>query len=542
MKCLGFLSLLAVSIGQAASSLALAEAERAVPAMQEEVRRASPLQADVAAFYRALSDEPFWFDPQGQPRLLRQQQLEAWILLSHEHGLNPRDYGFSGLSQPVMQQSVVEREQRLTRQFLRLAADLQGTGLVLQRDSSWHFTDSVVTPDRLAARLAGGESVRQLLDSLLPQAAEYRRLVQLYRHLWITSQQPWHAPDVPAELVFPGDQSPQMPALRRWLQAQLWLDLAQAPNVDAETYSEDMVMAIRRFQHQRGLDADGIIGPDTRRELLRGPEELLRQVRANLARWRALPSELGERYLLVRTGAFNLDLVEHDRSLQRHAVIAGRPGRPSPSFSAQVDRLIFNPNWTVPFRLAVEDLLPKQQADAQYFQRQGIEVLQRQADGQWLPVDSAGIDWSGLSRRNFHYLLRQQPGPLNSLGRIRVGMSNPYSIYLHDTPQQSLYAKAQRAFSSGCIRVQGIDELARMLAGEEGVETALSQSETRQLTLDRALPVYLVYLTVWVNEAGEAFIHPDSYGRDLELNEGLGPLPTPPPQHLTELARNVLEQ
>ena len=294
MKCLGFLSLLAVSIGQAASSLALAEAERAVPAMQEEVRRASPLQADVAAFYRALNDEPFWFDPQGQPRLLRQQQLEAWILLSHEHGLNPRDYGFSGLSQPVLQQSVVEREQRLTRQFLRLAADLQGTGLVQQRDSSWHFTDSVVTPDRLAARLAGGESVRQLLDSLLPQAAEYRRLVQLYRHLWITSQQPWHAPDVPAELVFPGDQSPQMPALRRWL------DLAQASDVDAETYSEDLVMAIRRFQRQRGLDADGIIGPDTRRELLRGPEELLRQVRANLARWRALQIALPQ---LRRQGA-----------------------------------------------------------------------------------------------------------------------------------------------------------------------------------------------------------------------------------------------
>lgn len=542
MKCLGLLSVMVVFLGCGSAWPSLAEEGLVASPTQMGVREKPLQQDDIAAFYQELKEDAFWFDSLGRPQLLRQQQLEAWVVLSHEHGLDPHDYGLPDLVQPAAALPAAERERWLTRQFLSLAADLQGAAQVGQTDPDWHFADRIIGPDKLAARLVAGESVRQLLDSLLPAAAEYQRLVQLYRRLWIQAQQAWTVPELPEGRVSPGDSYPQIPALRRWLREQHWLESEPPEGAESLLYDTDMMAAVQRFQRHRGLDADGIIGPDTRRALQRNPRDLLRQVRANLARWRALPRELGEHYLLVRTGTFNLSLIERDQSLQQYAVIAGRPDRPSPSFEARIDRLVVNPNWTVPFRLAVEDLLPKQQADEQYFQRQGIDVLQRQENGQWQPVAMTEIDWSGLSRRNFHYLLQQRPGPLNSLGRIRVGMSNPYSIYLHDTPQKSLYGRAQRAFSSGCIRVKDIDELARILAGGEKVNAALEQSETRQLMLATALPVYLVYFTVWIDATGTAFLHPDSYGLDSALDEGLGPLPEPPSDRLFELARAVVKQ
>jgi len=186
--------------------------------------------------------------------------------------------------------------------------------------------------------------------------------------------------------------------------------------------------------------------------------------------------------------------------------------------------VILNPPWTVPFRLAVEDLLPRQRRDGDYFASHQIEVLE-QVEGRWQVVDSRSINWDELSRRNFPYLLRQRPGPLNSLGRIRFGMSNPYSIYLHDTPQQTLFESSERAFSSGCIRVDGIEELAQRLLGERRLAPVLATLETRHLRLERPLPVYLVYLTVWVDEQNQAHYHPDVYGLDGVLQQALGPVP-----------------
>jgi len=488
-----------------------------------------------------------WSDAEGAPYLDRQQQLSAWIALSHQHGLDPRAYGFERLRmQPQALQLSGEallNDLLMSDAFIQLALDLSGSRLDLQRyDPLWHLPPKVLDPVDLLLTLDRGASVHQLLQGLLPRNPEYNRLMSLYVELSERTRQPYMPPALPGELLRAGDVHAELPLLRNWLIREGVLNAADSSFEQEELYTERVADAVRQYQQQQGLADDGIYGPDTRAAMLLSPEQKRQQVRVNMVRWRALPHALGRRYLLVRTGSFMLDLVDRGEVVQRHAIISGRPQRPSHSFVANMDTLVLNPPWTVPFRLAVEDLLPKQQQDPAYFERLGIEVLQQQQGG-WQPVSAAAVDWSSLSQRNFHYLLRQRPGPHNSLGRIRFGMANPYSIFLHDTPQQSLFNARARAFSSGCIRVRAIEQLAQtLLGGGETLHEVLAQEQTRHLPLPRPVPVYLVYLTVWVDELQQPYFHSDLYDLDRRLADVLGPPPSPPSSQMIQMAQRLLKK
>ncbi|GAA0791311.1 L,D-transpeptidase family protein [Marinobacterium sediminicola] len=546
---LAFSSLVAATalpVGEHLKQLLAAGRQGALPGVM--IEHWSELQR----LYEQRDWQLVWSDVNGAPRHERREQLAAWITLSHAHGLNPRDYGHERLqllngmdeagSAPGLSSEALLNDLLMSHAFIRLAQDLSGSRLDLRQiDPLWRLPAKVLDPVELLRQLDHGLGVDQLLRGLLPRSDEYNRLVDLHVELAEQTFQPFVPPLLPTGLVRIGDRSEGVVELRGWLSHLGLLNAAQSSLEDERTYSVQVADAVRRFQQQQGLKVDGIFGPDTRAAMLLSPAHKLQQVRANLARWRALPASLGERYLLVRTAAFSLDLVEQGAVTERHSIISGRPARPSLSFAANVDRLILHPPWTVPFRLAVEDLLPKQQQDPDYFTRLGIEVLAQQ-DGHWTPVDSASIDWSGVSRHNFHYLLRQQPGPHNSLGQIRFGMANPHSIFLHDTPQQSLFDEPLRAFSSGCIRVQGIGQLAQTLLGEESLELELSKEGTRHLLLDAPLPVYLVYLSVWVDESGQPYFYPDLYGADARMNVALGPLPTPLSPAQLQLAQKLLKK
>jgi len=484
------------------------------------------------SLYARAGWQLLWSTPQGDARTGMQQALEQWVGLAVQHGLNPADYQYSRLQQPFadaqgMSPEPVLNDLLLSDSFMRLAQDLAGVSPSAEvHDRLWRFAPRELDAITLLLRTAATGEVDAELRALLPLAAEYWRLSRYYMRLMQQhAEGVWQAPDLDiGGLLKPGMSHPAVPTLREWLIRQELLNAAESSFESEQLYTPLVAEAVRAFQRSQGLEPDGILGPATRAALMRSPEQRLQQVRVNLQRWRWLPRDLGERYLLVRTGAYSMSLVEQEQVVEQYRVISGRPHRPTLSFESDVDHLIMHPPWTVPFRLAVEDLLPKQRQDPDYFARQQIDVLQR-IDGRWQVVDAAGIDWTSLSRRNFPYLLRQRPGPLNSLGRIRFGMSNPYSIYLHDTPQQTLFESTERAFSSGCIRVDNIEDLAQRLLGERSLEQALQTPQTHTLRLENPLPVYLVYLTVWVDDQQHVHYHPDVYGLDWQLQQALGPLP-----------------
>jgi murein L,D-transpeptidase YcbB/YkuD len=199
-------------------------------------------------------------------------------------------------------------------------------------------------------------------------------------------------------------------------------------------------------------------------------------------------------------------------------VVIGRPYRATPMLSSALTRIVLNPDWTVPHRLAVEDLLPLQQADAQFLSRKRIRVYAHEGKD-LVEVAPARVDWAHLSAGDFPYTLRQDAGADNSLGRIKFVLPNSEDIYLHDTPTKRLFDLPVRIFSAGCVRVEDPLALAEWLLADAHwsvarLETEIASDRTRSIQIAEPVPVYLVYWTSWVTPDGAVQFRNDVYDRD----------------------------
>ncbi|MGB5474289.1 MAG: L,D-transpeptidase family protein, partial [Gammaproteobacteria bacterium] len=278
--------------------------------------------------------------------------------------------------------------------------------------------------------------------------------------------------------------------------------------------------AVRRFQAEHGLWIDGVVGARTLEALNVPVEKRIEQVRITLERWRWLPRNMGDRYIRVNIVAAELQLIEHDKPLLSMRAIVGRAYRQTPDLQGHIELITFNPTWTVPHTIAVEDLLPLQREDRTFLDRNRIRVFSTQ-DGR--EVNIQAVDWSSLTPRNFAYTLRQDAGPDNSLGRLKFSFENPYDIYLHDSPNKILFRLPGRTFSSGCIRIEEPMLLAEYLLASDqqmdrdAIRAALDAGTTRNVTLKHTVPVYLLYMNVWSDGEGKLHFRDDPYGRDQHL-------------------------
>ncbi|MBB5987926.1 L,D-transpeptidase family protein [Sphingobium lignivorans] len=229
------------------------------------------------------------------------------------------------------------------------------------------------------------------------------------------------------------------------------------------------------------------------------------RVRANLERWRWLPRDLGERYLLVNVPEYVVRLMDGGKSGAEHRVIVGKRATPTPQFATTATGIIFNPTWTVP----------------QSIIRESVGALVRNRPD---TARARGYTWTG-SGANLHVV--QQPGPTNSLGQMKIDMPNPLSIFLHDTPSKTLFGQETRMFSHGCVRTdRPFDLAARMLAGTEWtparIEEAVAARETITAKLPRPVPVYVVYMTARADADGRLHSFDDIYGLDAGISRDLG--------------------
>jgi murein L,D-transpeptidase YcbB/YkuD len=277
------------------------------------------------------------------------------------------------------------------------------------------------------------------------------------------------------------------------------------------------------YQSRLNLEPDGVAGRMTLAQLARGPAARVEQLKVNLERWRWLPADLGTRHLRVNIADFRLEAWNAGQVERVHRVVVGTGYRQTPSFSARMRYVVLNPWWEVPRRLATQDKLPLFQRDPEAFDRGGYALL----DPQGQAVDASQVDFSQLSRHRFPFRLRQQPGPSNALGQVKLIFPNKHDVYLHDTPTRGLFARVRRSFSSGCIRVDDVLGLTEwVLAAVGGVDRArldalIASGAEMRVDLAEPLPVHLLYLTVVDNgEGGVRFID-DLYGRDARVLEAL---------------------
>ena len=299
-------------------------------------------------------------------------------------------------------------------------------------------------------------------------------------------------------------------------------DLELSPLRDIAIFDRELAEAVKRYQSRHGLAADGRVGPQTRRTLNIPIKARIRQIRINMERWRWLPRKLGERYLIVNMTGFELYIVDQDSMVLAMPVIIGKSYRSTPSFSGLISTMEYNPYWTIPTKMAVEDFVPRQMDDASFFAKKSIKLYQGWANAR--EIDPQTVNWSQLDKERFPYWLRQEPGPKNALGRVKFLFSNPYEIYLHGTPDKHLFDRVVRTFSSGCIRVKDPVRLASYLLNdgtqqmEEEILANIHLGNNQSIQLPVSVPIYLVYWTAWVDPDSGINFRQDIYNRDTGLN------------------------
>ena len=374
------------------------------------------------------------------------------------------------------------------------------------------------------------DRVREALAGLHPPHTGYvqiRKALDLYRQ--IANAGGWPVvPDGPSLRL--GDEDDSVGLVRQRLVISGDIETYEPEN--ALRYDRTLEAGVRRFQERHGLEKDGIVGKETRRSFNISVADRIRQLQVNLERWRWIPHDLGEPYLLVNIADFTLTIVERGRPVFEMKVIVGRPFRKTPVFSRKMTFLVFNPYWNVPHKLAVQDILPKIKEDPGFISKQDFTLLSSWADDA-PEIHPATIDWSLIDKGNFPYRLRQKPGLKNALGTVKFMFPNKFAVYLHDTPSRGLFKSVARDFSSGCIRVeQPVWLAAYVLRGQDGwtvdkITEVIAGGENKTVNLRQPIDVHLLYWTAWVGEDGSVQFRDDIYDRDqplaLALEERLPP-------------------
>ncbi|MFM1814221.1 MAG: hypothetical protein RLZ98_916 [Pseudomonadota bacterium] len=315
-----------------------------------------------------------------------------------------------------------------------------------------------------------------------------------------------------------GDDDERVVALRKRLLISGDLSPKHVPYSGSFNFDDYLEAALKRFQERHGLRTSGRLDIPTRAHINISAAKRLDQLRLNHRRIQALmQGRIEDRYVLVNAPAYQLEAVEGFEARRRHRVIVGKPNRQTPEIKATIVNLNFFPYWRVPLSVARLDLIPRLQHEPEYLEKEKITARQGSFDGP--VIDTVNLDWSQVDPTRV--LFRQEPGPQNALGLVRIDMPNSENVYMHDTPMKPLFKTRDRAFSAGCVRVQDVFDLVAWIAkfepgfGEPGrIDDILAGGQAVNISLTRPIPVYFTYITAWAEEGGEAVFRPDIYNRD----------------------------
>jgi murein L,D-transpeptidase YcbB/YkuD len=348
------------------------------------------------------------------------------------------------------------------------------------------------------------------LESLAPRTPLYAALKAELAQLRSSSWEPF-VPETGT--ITPGARDPRVAAIRSRLAV---FDPGLPASRDPEFYDPALVSVARRFQLAHGLDGDGRLGRFSQRLLAETPAERSARVAANMDLLRAPAAASGMLEIEVNVPAYSFVAAEENREVLTMRVVLGRPARPTPLMVTRMTGAIFNPPWGVPQTIAKEDMLPRLRADPAGFAARGFRIFG--AGG--VEVDPTTIDWRSVRADRFPFVIRQDPGDANALGRIRFNLVNNLDIYMHDTPDRRYFATDIRAFSSGCIRLEKPQEMYDLLfAGQRGMDRArlqalLDRRTTSGVSAQRPIPVRIVYRTAGLDSAGRLILRHDIYGHD----------------------------
>lgn len=466
----------------------------ALPRLDEGQREA------IRTFYREHGFHPLWiadgdFTPAARKIMATLQDAAA-------EGLDPADYplpAIDGLDGDGRVRAIADADLKLTAAVVLYARDARG-GRINPTKLSKLLTPTRELPEagEVLARLRDAADPGAALASYNPPHPQYAALK--HKLAEIRAERPAQPPMVRVPKGPPlrvGMQDERVPLIR----ARFGLDVT--PD-DDHTYDEKVAAAVADFQRQHGLAADGILGAQTLAALgsTTTSGQLEADIIANMERWRWLPADLGDKHIAVNIPAYTVRVFEKGKVIHEARAIVGKPESPTPVFSDVMRHVVVNPYWHVPPSILRKEFLPRMAEDPDYAARRGYEVI----------------------RRGNSISIRQPPGERNALGHIKFMFPNQHAVYLHDTPNRSLFQRAERAFSHGCVRVDDPFTFAEIVLGKEWPQSRVKKligKGERLVRLPELIPIHLTYFTLVVSDNGKLVRYPDIYKHDQRVTAAL---------------------
>ena len=466
----------------------------------------------VEKFYGARDFAPLW--TQGGTLTATGKGVIARLKDAASDGLNAADYPVPDFSAASTPDALAEADLKLTASMFDYARQAQsGRMHWSQVSGDIQYPEHPTDPAEVLANITAAKDASAALDSYNPPQKLYRELKAKLAGLRGVGDGPVIQIAEGPALRFTPSHSRRQPAapMEDARVPQLRAKLGITENADDDRYDAKVAAAVRRFQEGADIKPTGVLD-DRTVKAINSPkrDKQIDTVVVNMERWRWLPRDLGapgigDAYVILNIPDYSLRVMQHGAPVWTTKVVTGQPGiHATPLLTETMKFITVNPTWNVPPSIIYNEYLPALQQDPTVLQRMGLK-LERARDG------------------SIH--ISQPPGDRNALGRIRFNFPNKFLVYQHDTPDKYLFAKDERAFSHGCMRVQNPDQYASVLLNitepnqhytPEKIRSMYGQSEI-DLKFPTPIPVNITYQTAFVDDGGKLQFRRDVYGRDATM-------------------------
>jgi len=466
----------------------------------------------VKAFYNNRNNNLAWSNPKFRNSLIDTlKNAESQGLFYNDYHGRELEKMLSNLNN-LNQQELIKLDYLLTDAFFKFGNHLLN-GKIDPKNlpKTWDIAKNRRNQVKLLNQAVDKTNLEIALSQLRPTHPIYQKLIVASKEYQKLKNDLSGFEEIEkGKLIKPGMQDQRLLKIQIRLKA---LGYLRPIDTMSNSYSETVQEAIKQFQLENGLMVDRIIGNKSIGMLNQGFDKRAEQILVNLERWRWFPRDLGSSYILINIANFQLQVVKGNQTISTHKIIVGRESRKTPIFSDEIEFLDFNPSWYIPPTIKNIDVIPGARRSPSYLVNKNIDVYNN--TGQKLSPSQ--IDWSSSAVRSYQY--KQDPGPTNPLGKVKLSFPNRYIVYLHDTPSKSLFEGNSRAHSSGCIRVENVVDLAKYLLSDqkeftsEKIDKILDKGTTRRIYMDQKVNVHFFYWTAW-RENGKTKFTDDIYNYD----------------------------
>jgi murein L,D-transpeptidase YcbB/YkuD len=442
-------------------------------------------------------------------------------------GLNPADYQIRSIESRAaddVHAALARFEMEFSAAVLLYVVDARRGRIDPNRISGYHhLARKEVDLSSALAALAETNDVRGYLLQQHPDNAPFRALTAELARLRTARPSPAFTVH---KTVRPGESSEQLPqivdAIRKNASADLRRRHARTFKAykRGNHYDKMLIELVRDFQREQGVNADGIIRQSTFPAVKPADNDAqIRKIEFALERLRWLPRDLGRQHVFINQPAFTASYVTEDEPVLSMRTVIGKKETQTYFFSDRIEYIEYNPNWNVPHSILVNKMLPQLAKDSRFLEREGYEVINSAGKR----VSAASVDWARVAAKQVSVTVRQRPSEDNALGALKIMFPNDHAIYMHDTPQKSLFAKPSRAFSNGCIRLENAAAMAAAVLQKDAshVASRIASERTSSEKVSGELPVHVAYFTAWPAHDGKISYFDDIYDRDDYLAKAI---------------------